>query len=255
MDAATSMGWSFMARAHRYIWPKYRKSGINGQETIAPRGIAILYPPGMELKDWVRTARGLKKLTQAQLGEALGLSKANISAWENGHHEPSWSQMLKIRSLTGMLLPVDDREEQEDSDFAMLRRLDVKASAGNGNLVFMETDKGRLAFRRDFLRHIGVRENDAVLIYADGQSMEPKIPDGAVLLVDTSHTDMRNNEIHVIRVDGEILVKRLRKEIGGGVWIVSDNPDKGRYPDILVTPDKEDHISIIGRVFWMGARL
>lgn len=140
-------------------------------------------------------------------------------------------------------------------DFAMLRRLDVRASAGNGNLVFMESDKGRLAFRRDFLRQIGVRETDAVLIYADGQSMEPKIPDGAVLLVDTGHTDLRNNEIHVIRVDGEILVKRLRKEIGGGVWIISDNPDKGRYPDILVTPDKEEHMSIIGRVFWMGARL
>ncbi|MGR5428330.1 S24 family peptidase, partial [Vibrio harveyi] len=85
-------------------------------------------------------------------------------------------------------------------------------------------DKGRLAFRRDFLRQIGVREADAKIIYADGQSMEPKIPDGAVLLIDTGDTSMRNNDIHVIRVDGEILVKRLRKEIGGGVWIVSDNP-------------------------------
>lgn len=216
----------------------------------------------MELKDWVREARTNKHMTQTQLGEALGVSKANVSAWENGHHEPSWSQMLKIRSITGMPLPIDDRVrddgpgEDPGEDFAMLRRLDVKASAGNGNLVFFETEKGRLAFRRDFLRQGGVREADAVVIYADGHSMEPRIPDGAVLLVDTSRTELANNEVHVIRLDHEILVKRLRREIGGGgVWIVSDNPDKSKYPDILVTPDKEDLLSIIGRVFWMGARL
>jgi phage repressor protein C with HTH and peptisase S24 domain len=144
---------------------------------------------------------------------------------------------------------------ETDEDFAMLRRLDVKASAGNGNLVFYESEKGRLAFRRDFLRTAGVKEDEAVVIYADGQSMEPTIPDGAVLLVDTARTELANNDIYVIRLDSEILVKRLRKEIGGGVLIVSDNPDKHKYPDILVSPDKEDHLSIIGRVFWMGARL
>ncbi|MBY4730767.1 XRE family transcriptional regulator [Cupriavidus pauculus] len=236
---------------------------MNGQETIAPTGQGILYPPGMELKDWVRDARERSNLTQTQLGEALGVSKANVSAWENGRHEPSWSQMLKIRSITGMPLPVDDRTDSEileetegvPPDFAMLRRLDVKASAGAGNLVFYETEKGRLAFRRDFLRQAGVSEADAVVIYADGQSMEPRIPDGAVLLVDTSRREMANNEVHVVRLEHEILVKRLRREIGGGVWIISDNPDKTKYPDILVTPDKEDLIAIIGRVFWMGARI
>lgn len=144
---------------------------------------------------------------------------------------------------------------ETDEDFAMLRRLNVKASAGNGNLVFFESEKGRLAFRRDFLRTAGVKEDEAVVIYADGQSMEPTIPDGAVLLVDTARTELANNDVYVIRLDSEILVKRLRKEIGGGVLIVSDNPDKHKYPDILVSPDKEDHLSIIGRVFWMGARL
>ncbi|VVD95940.1 peptidase S24 [Pandoraea iniqua] len=214
----------------------------------------------MELKQWVRDARTKSGMTQTQMGDALGVSKANISAWENGHHEPSWSQMLKIRSMTGMPLPIDDGAPDTDGesmppDFAMLRRLDVKASAGNGNLVFYETEKGRLAFRRDFLKQSGVSEREAVVIYADGLSMEPRIPDGAVLLVDTSRKDLANNEVHVIRLEHEILVKRLRKEIGGGIWIVSDNPDKAKYPDILVTPDKEDLINIIGRVFWMGARL
>ena len=219
-----------------------------------------------------RLAKALKNsgMTKSAVAAETGVSVPTLSAWVGaGNITPATTitaenlirvcRVLKVRPEWILFREgppeVDADSEEFFDDFAMLQRLDVKASAGSGNLVFLETDKGRLAFRRDFLRQIGVREADAKIIYADGQSMEPKIPDGAVLLIDTGNTSMRNNDIHVIRVDGEILVKRLRKEIGGGVWIVSDNPDKGRYPDILVTPDKEDHIAVIGRVFWMGARL
>lgn len=212
--------------------------------------------------------------TQMKLAKRTGIGQTTIGRIRRGEVNATADNLQRIAAAFGMpvgflydetdFAGLDEKSkhawantllEEGAQEFAMLRRLDVKASAGDGNLVFMETDKGRLAFRRDFLRHIGVRESDAVLIYADGQSMEPKIPDGAILLVDTGHIELSNNDIHVIRVDGEILVKRLRKEIGGGVWIVSDNPDKGRFPDILVTPNKEDHLTIVGRVLWMGARL
>lgn len=195
---------------------------------------------------------------ESAMARACGIPQRTLNRILNNEVKPNIETIEQIAKGVGRTVSdILSREFSEpgDPDFAMLRRLDVKASAGAGNLVFLESERGRLAFRRDFLKQSGVREADAVVIYADGQSMEPRIPDGAVLLVDTSRTELDNNEIHVIRVDGEILVKRLRKEIGGGVLIVSDNPDKHRYPDILVTPDKEDHLSIIGRVFWMGARL
>lgn len=63
----------------------------------------------MEIKDWVRAARNHnKKRSQAALGLLLGVSKQNISAWENGHHEPSFTQMERIAAITGYpLLRVD----------------------------------------------------------------------------------------------------------------------------------------------------
>lgn len=50
---------------------------------------------------WVKAARESKGWTQQQLGDALGLSKANVSHWETEKHEPSFIQLLKIRDLTG----------------------------------------------------------------------------------------------------------------------------------------------------------
>lgn len=61
----------------------------------------------MALMNWVRAARKAKGWTQQQLGDELGLTKANISGWENGRHLPSFAQILKISELTGHAIPGD----------------------------------------------------------------------------------------------------------------------------------------------------
>ena len=201
-----------------------------------------------------------------ELAEMAGVSPGAVTQWFTGDTANLAADTLiklakglrvRVEWLKEGLGPMEPDDEPEDDfkDFVMVRRLDVKASAGAGNLVFYESDKGKVAFRRDFLKSEGVKEGDALVCYADGHSMEPTIPDGAVLLVNVGRPDFANNGVFVVRLEGEVLVKRLRREVGGGILIVSDNPDKNRYPDIHVTPDKEDLLAIVGRVFWMGARL
>ncbi|WP_167671035.1 helix-turn-helix transcriptional regulator [Allopusillimonas ginsengisoli] len=52
------------------------------------------------MNQWIRAARTHAQLTQTQLGELLGVSKGNVSAWENGHHEASVDQINKIAEIT-----------------------------------------------------------------------------------------------------------------------------------------------------------
>ena len=61
----------------------------------------------MKLNEWIRSARHHADMSQEKLGEYLGKSKANISLWESGAHEPSFAQLLKIIEVTGYreLLP------------------------------------------------------------------------------------------------------------------------------------------------------
>lgn len=72
---------------------------IKSQENIDLVRLANLYDPCMEINKWVLTARTAAKFTQEQLGEALGVTKGNVSAWENGRHEPSLSQIKKIGQI------------------------------------------------------------------------------------------------------------------------------------------------------------
>ncbi len=59
----------------------------------------------MEMKQWILAARKHAQLTQSQLGEALNITKGNVSAWENGHHEASLDQLVRIASITGYKEP------------------------------------------------------------------------------------------------------------------------------------------------------
>lgn len=54
----------------------------------------------MNMQQWIRSARQYAKLTQEQLGEHIGVTKGNVSAWENGHHEASVDQINKIAEVT-----------------------------------------------------------------------------------------------------------------------------------------------------------
>jgi len=195
---------------------------------------------------------------ESALARACGLHQRTMNRILTRHSKPGLEKIEEIARGLGMSvsqLLTPGMLDGAGDDIVMLRRLDVKASAGRGRLVFLESDKGRLAFRRDFLQMEGVREDNAIIIYAAGQSMEPTIPDAAVVLIDRGAKDLANNKIYAITVNDELLIKRLRKEVGGGMVIVSDNPDKHNYPDIFVPADKEEFLTIHGRAFWVRARL
>lgn len=125
-------------------------------------------------------------------------------------------------------------------------RIDVGASAGPGGLVDAEDRRRPFAFPPTLLRQLSVRASAASMIRVEGDSMSPTLEDGDEILVDR---DARRVEarggIFVLRLDGVLMVKRLRSAVGG-VEVLSDNPT---YP-ARVVPMRA--IEVIGRVAWLS---
>lgn len=137
-------------------------------------------------------------------------------------------------------------------DFAFLPRYEVRAAAGNGKLAVSEDIADMLAFRRDWLRRIGINPATAFMLAADGDSMEPTIPDGALMLVDGSirePRDIKNGAIYVIIRSGTVIVKRVQFRIDDSVVLISDNPVYER--ETISRQDMND-LHIAGRVVWIG---
>ena len=138
----------------------------------------------------------------------------------------------------------------ESEDFVDVRRLNVILGAGRSTEPAVEEQIGSLKFDRGFLRKCGVSVQSARIVQVDGPSMEPTIKDGAVLLVNLNNHEPTNNAIFALATSSGLLVKRLVK-LSGGEWVArSDNRD---FEDIRINDG--EHVSIIGRAVWMGAKL
>lgn len=90
---------------------------------------------------------------------------------------------------------------------------------------------------------------NAGLITAQGDSMHPTIPDGAMLLIDLSIRDVRNGYIYVVVKDGSLLVKRVQTKMDGSVVLISDNPV---YEREELPANQVAELHIAGRVVWVG---
>ena len=135
------------------------------------------------------------------------------------------------------------------SDFAFVQRLDVRASAGSGAIAIHEDTVELLAFQADWLRSRHIRPEAARVLTAKGDSMEPTIRDGDILLVDTSITSVRDNAIYIVVYNGNVLVKRVNLKRDGSLILMSDNERHGAEE---VPLDEVPDLHIAGRVMWFG---
>jgi hypothetical protein len=133
----------------------------------------------------------------------------------------------------------------------MVPKLAVGASAGPGTWAEGEALAGKVGFDEQWLRKLGVEPRNVSLIRVEGDSMQPVLCDGDDIMVDKGAAlkPLRDG-IHVIRIDGVLMVKRLARAPGGRLSVLSDNP---AYPS---WPDRDPaEVEVIGRVVWVGRRL
>lgn len=134
----------------------------------------------------------------------------------------------------------------EPQGMVEVARLDVGASAGPGGLVDGEARRRPDQFSPALLRELGVRAEAASVIRVKGDSMAPTLADGDRILVDGDRRRVEGRGgVFVIRLDGELMVKRLRVSVGG-IEVISDNPEW----DDRVVPARA--VEIVGRVAWLG---
>lgn len=136
-----------------------------------------------------------------------------------------------------------------DDEFLPIPEVDGVVFGGCGCGKDFEEVIGQLKFRADFLRECGITPANGRIVKVHGNSMFPRIPAGAVVLIKTSEQEPVSGEIFAIAHPSlGPIIKRLR--LDGAAWLAeSENPD---HPPIAI---QEENAKIIGRAIWMGAKL
>jgi phage repressor protein C with HTH and peptisase S24 domain len=138
-------------------------------------------------------------------------------------------------------------------DFVTVPRYDVEACAGHGAVIHSEQVVDHLAFRADWVRHaLGVQQYDLALISVKGDSMEPTLSNGDLILLDMHSGKVEDNAIYALQHNGTLLVKRIQRRLDGSVVVSSDNP---RYEAESISVEGVSALRVVGRVVWAGRRM
>ncbi len=153
----------------------------------------------------------------------------------------------RLRARVGQVA-TDGLTDETEPDAKPIPVHRLQTAAGSGAFDLDETVKTYAYFRSEWLFRKGLAADRCNIIGVAGESMEPTLPDGCVILVDRNRTKRYRGHIFVVRTEDGLVVKRAGKDEGGGWQLVSDHPEWKPQP----WPDGAE---VIGEVKWMAREL
>jgi len=228
---------------------------------------------GLKIKS-IREAEGL---TRSQLSDLIGISTDTLAQYETGriktiglekldkivnhdrfHKYALWLVSEKTEPEVGQISPSDlsgyVQTHKKDSAHIQLPFYEISASAGVGLLAEVEERPKTISFEPYWLRNeIGVCPNNVFLMLVDGDSMQPTLKNGSMIMVNRD-VDNLSDGVYVMRHDNNLLVKRLQMLPGGIIRVKSDNT---MYDPWEITKSQLDgeELALIGRVVWTGQKM
>ncbi len=181
--------------------------------------------------EWKSIEEGEKLLDYdqaARIGEALGYSPIDILG-------PEAYSLIKA-----------DLE-----DYVLVPQYDVEVSAGGGSQNDHELPLSHLAFLKSWLvgkKHL--QKGELFVVTVRGDSMEPELSEGDIVLVDRSRQEISEDGLFVVRMSSWLYVKRIQRLPGGQIRVLSNNPKYAPMEVDAGTPDQE--FQVIGKVVWIG---
>lgn len=235
----------------------------------------------MTLAQRIKIAMRAANVTQAALAEKVGVSQAAIQKIASGKAKsstkiveiaaalgvrPEWlgeesGPMTEVKINAGLIqqpesnigpesewgsvsswdhntpLPADEVE------VPFLR--DIELAAGDGSFSDEDYNGFKLRFSKATLRRVGADTSGrgVICLPAHGDSMEPIIPDGTTVAVDTNNKKVVDGKIYAINQGGLKRIKQLYRMPGGKLNVHSFNREADEIAE-------ESEIEIIGKVFW-----
>jgi phage repressor protein C with HTH and peptisase S24 domain len=206
-----------------------------------------------------------------RLAKATGVSPSAFRKWLKGEAEPSRERLVALAEAASVsvgwlargegaeprLQPVGRAARARDTphaaaagigpDFVLLPRRPEAAAAGSES---PSPPRGAefIALRHDWVRSaLGVEPEQLLVETALGESMQPGIQHGDLLIVDTSEDRFRSFGVYVVEIGGERLVKRVQPKLDGSVTLISDN---AAYETEHIPSAQAAEIRVLGRVIW-----
>lgn len=207
----------------------------------------------MEFKDRLALLIEQKGISQRQLAIKLGITPQSVQQWIRGTSRPSGEKIQSIAEyfdVTPSYLMFGDtsmNSAEIDEDTVSIPVLNVEGSCGVDPSMagVVEMVKLLRVAKEWLIQRVGnINFRKLHIITASGDSMSPTFNDGDFVIVDTSKREILADGVYSVQSGGGIFIKRIQRELDGGVTLLSDNP---KYHPRSVPVEDIETMSIIGK--------
>lgn len=140
--------------------------------------------------------------------------------------------------------------EVDLNEFVFVPRYNVTVAAGYGAWNDDETPIFTMGFRRYWIvNHLKADPSKLSVISVYGDSMEGILNDKDIILVNHSDREPREG-IYVLRIDGQLIVKRVQRLPRARLRITSTNPAYEPFTINLTSVPSD--FDVVGKVVWYG---
>lgn len=201
------------------------------------------------LQERVQHVMDADGFTVGDLARASGKTSSSVSQWLSGLTKTIKSETaIALAKETGYTAewwatgmgPMKRSSGSDDPalidldshpDLVPIRTVKLRLQAGVTGFAVEndETEGEPLYFRAKWLQAKGLKPNKLVVIKVMGQSMEPTLYQGDVVVANTADTEPKDGKVFAINYEGEAVIKRMVRD-NGTWWLTSDNPDIRRFP-------------------------
>lgn len=205
--------------------------------------------------------------SDSDLARALGILPQSVAAARKRQQVPGgWIEQIAESfqaSADWLLFGIGPMQADEktsalrqepacDVDMVYIPLVEARMSAGTGSFETGGESDRRYGFRSNFLCRKG-QISKMVLMRVEGDSMEPEIHHGDVVLIDQSQTQPRPGALFAVRVEDLVYIKMVDAK-PGKITLKSMNPAYDPL-EIDARGDLADGIRIIGKAIWLGREL
>lgn len=213
---------------------------------------------------WARTK---KELSQQQLATQAGVAQSTIGSLESGARQtarkvaaiaaaldvdPLWLAEGKgdpapsspggLRA--GQFMNVDVFHT-DNPNIILIPQVRLKLRAGvTGFQADDEQGADTYPLDQRWVQKEKLLAEQLIAIRVKGDSMEPNLYDGDLVVVNTGDVRPVDGAVFAINYEGEAVVKRMSRDAGSW-WVTSDNPDQRKYHRKSV---RGNECIIVGRV-------
>lgn len=180
-----------------------------------------------------------------------GMDVSSFSRKKKSNSEIKYKNIEQLEKALGISI-ISGEQLTDDDCVDVTVRGNLTASLGAGIEIIDETQTGTFAVSRKLMRDVGASITTTDFVPCEGDSMYPTIEGGALLMVDRSKTEVFDGKIYCVRLNNQLMAKRLQFLPPNKVKVISDNKEK--YDPFYVDLSKQldFDFAIIGEVKWYG---